>query len=163
MDASRGRPAGDRKSSTLDERRKDRRASSDRRKSGPKAVDVASSLLDGRAGRRRLSANQRRTSRSNKAAVLRRERGQLRPPLVGHRGIGRASLPARLPQASAAAAAGTARDEQGVVAMEQDKEEEEVGEKTRDTGDRHQCSWTPGKVAEAAKAILGDDRQLQAR
>lgn len=123
--------------------------SSDRRKSGPKAVDVSSTLLDGKAGRRRLSANHRRTSRSNKAAALRRERGQLRPPLVeeGHRGIGRASIPA------------TATADDGVIAMEQEKQEEEKEEK----GDGREGSWTPEKVAEAAKAILSDDRQLQIR
>lgn len=169
---SRGRPAGDRKSLTLDERRKERRASSDRRKSGPKAVDVSSSVEEGKADRRRLSANHRRTSRSNKAAALRRERGQLRPPLVGHRGIGRASLPARLPPpapAVLAAAAGgdTAHDDDaaaGVEAMEQ--EDQVTVEKAEDmTGDsgREEGSWTPERVAEAVKGILSDDRQSQTR
>lgn len=157
MDVPRGRPSGERKSLTLDERRKERRASSDRRKSGPKAVDV-SSLRDGKAGRRRLSADHRRTSRSNKAATLRRERGQPRPPLIGHRGIGRASLPARLPRAATAvvpAAESKAHDDGGVAAMEEQGEEK--------AGEDHEGSWTPEKVAEAARVILGDDRQLQIR
>eukprot|EP00903_Cladosiphon_okamuranus_P005981 g5903.t1 len=169
MDASRGRlAAGERKSLTLDERRKERRVSSDRRKSGPKAVDVASTVLDGKAGRRRLSASHRRTSKSNKAAALRRERGQPRPPLVGHRGIGRASLPARLSQAAAAeiaaavavGATASAGDD-GAVAMEQ----EDMVEKSEEGGDGREGegSWTPERVAEAAKAILCDDKQLQIR
>lgn len=165
MDASRGRPVGERKSLTLDERRKERRASSDRRKSGPKAV-LAS--LEGKEGRRRLSANHRRTSRSNKAAALRRERGQPRPPLVGHRGIGRASLPARLPPPTAAAVVAGKEAHDGVVAMVEQEEQEVVVEKlekTEGTGDGggHEGSWTPERVAEAVKAILSDDRQSQLR
>eukprot|EP00752_Nemacystus_decipiens_P018755 g16815.t1 len=171
MDASRGRPAGDRKSLSLDERRKERRVSSDRRKSGPKAVDVSSSVLEGKAGRRRQSASNRRTSRSNKAAALRRERGQPRPPLVGHRGIGRASLPARLPPPTtavlAAAADGKAQgdDDGGLVAMEQEEQEQEqvAVEKTEDTSDGPEGAWTPERVAEAVQAILGDDRRSQMR
>ncbi|CAN0408539.1 unnamed protein product, partial [Ectocarpus sp. 13 AM-2016] len=63
--SGRGRaPAGDRK--TLEGRRRERRLSADRRKSGPKATDVESMRQDGKAGRRRLSDNNRRTSKGNK-------------------------------------------------------------------------------------------------
>lgn len=140
---------------------------------------------DGKAARRRLSDAKRRTSKSSKAAALRLERAQLRPPMVGHRGIGRASLPARLPQATAATAAAAAAaaevaaaeaaavtpegDNGGVVGMEQDKDggrggggdcENEAKEMASGRGDGQ---WTPEMVAEAAKAILGNDRQLQIR
>ncbi len=155
-----------------------------RRKSGPKAVDVEFVREDGKAARRRLSDAKRRTSKSSKAAALRRERGQLRPPLNGLRGIGRASLPARLPQetvapapaadaAAEAAAATPAGGDAGVVAMEQDKDEgeggggdgeNEAGDDARQGGRGDgEGRWTPEMVAEAAKAILGDDRQLQIR
>ncbi|CAM9212999.1 unnamed protein product, partial [Scytosiphon promiscuus] len=97
-DIVRGRSlVGDRRPSALEEKRKERRLSSDRRKSGPKLFDVESTRREGRAGRRRLSDSTRRTSRGNKAAALRRERSALRPPIAGHPGIGRASLPARFP------------------------------------------------------------------
>lgn len=173
--SSRGRaPAGDRR--TLEERRRERRLSADRRKSGPKATDVESMRQDGKAGRRRLSDNHRRTSKGNKAATLRRERTSLRPPLVGHPGMGRASLPARFapplaktkasPPAAAAAEPATTRSQRDavVVAMDEDKEEEEEEKKPAgETGEGDNPHWTPEMVTEAAKVILGGDRQQQVR
>ncbi|CAB1112625.1 unnamed protein product [Ectocarpus sp. CCAP 1310/34] len=169
--SGRGRaPPGDRK--TLEERRKERRLSADRRKSGPKATDVESMRQDGKAGRRRLSDNRRRTSKGNKAATLRRERRSLRPPLAGHPGMGRASLPARFgapPAAAAAAAAAepaTAMSQQdvGVVVMNLDKERQEEEKKpAEETGEGDDAHWTPEMVTEAAKVILGGDRQDQIR
>ncbi|CAN0250356.1 unnamed protein product [Pylaiella littoralis] len=163
---------------TADERRRERRASSERRKSGPKVVDIEWTRQDGKAGRRRQSDQHRRASKSNKAAALRHERGQLRPPLAGH--SGRASLrgsclpPATTTTASAteaaaatAAAAATSKEEsRGIVTMEVAKQEEEEGkeEEGRKKGDgSSEAEWTPDMVAEAAQAVLGDDRQLQIR
>ncbi|CAM9330642.1 unnamed protein product, partial [Ectocarpus sp. 12 AP-2014] len=177
--SGRGRaPAGDRK--TLEGRRRERRLSADRRKSGPKASDVESMRQDGKAGRRRLSDNHKRTSKGNKAATLRRERSSLRPPLVGHPGMGRASLPARFaapllakqratPPAAAAAAAAepaTARSQQdvAVAAMDLDKEEhKEEAKPAEEMGEGDDAHWTPEMVTEAAKVILGGDRQHQVR
>ncbi|CAN0486302.1 unnamed protein product, partial [Ectocarpus sp. 8 AP-2014] len=175
--SGRGRaPAGDRK--TLEGRRRERRLSADRRKSGPKATDVESMRQDGKAGRRRLSDNHRRTSKDNKAATLRRERSSLRPPMAGHPGMGRASLPARFaapllakqratPHAAAAAAEpATARPQQDVatVAMDLDKEEQKEEPKpAEEAGEGDDAHWTPEMVTEAAKVILGGDRQHQIR
>ncbi|CAN0342179.1 unnamed protein product, partial [Ectocarpus fasciculatus] len=178
--SSRGRapPAGGRK--TLEDRRRERRLSADRRKSGPKATDVESMRQDGKAGRRRLSDNHRRTSKGNKAATLRRERSSLRPPLVGHPGMGRASLPARVaaplaaakksatpPAAAAAAAAAepaaTSSQQDVVTAVAMDQEEEEGEKPAGEAGGGDDAHWTPEMVTEAARVILGGDRQHQLR
>lgn len=171
--------AGDRKPSALDERRKERRLSSDRRKSGPKMVDVESTRREGRAGRRRLSDSSRRTSRGNKAAALRRERSALRPPVAGHPGIGRASLPARFPAPALMAPTERApwpallppppptprgeapSGEGGVIAMEQEEEKED--KRFDAAGGAGEADWTPERVTEAARAILSDDMEMQTR
>ncbi|CAM9673984.1 unnamed protein product, partial [Hapterophycus canaliculatus] len=130
-----------------------------------------------------------RTRRGNTAAALRRERGALRPPIAGHPGIGRASLPARFPAPVTGVVAPTATaavrpplpllplppppppppgappsGESEVVAMEQEEEEERQEEQRLDeTGAGHGADWTPERVKEAARAILSDDRRLQTR
>lgn len=116
-----------------------------------------------------MSGTHRRDSR-NKATARRRERIELRPPLGAHPGIGRASLPARLsaPGVVPPAPAGEVEvdieidevqhgDGGGVEAMQQDKPEEETGKV------EEEARWTPEMVEEAARGILGDDRQLQLR
>lgn len=157
----------------VDRKSIERRSRSNRRKSGPKSADVETSRQGGIEGRRRMSDTHRRNSR-NKAAVRRRERSELRPPLAGgHPGIGRSSLPARLPparfsnqtaRASGDAVAGdsvaVAEKSDGVEAMQQDEQEEK---KPTEEEEEEEARWTPEMVAEAARGILGPDRQLQLR
>ena len=112
-----------------------------------------------------MSGTHRRDSR-NKATARRRERSELRPPLGAHPGIGRASLPARLSAPGVVAPArpevevddARKADEGGVVAMQQDNPEEEGEEEKVEEG-----RWTPEMVEEAARGVLGQDRQLQLR
>ncbi|CAM9162670.1 unnamed protein product, partial [Laminaria digitata] len=153
-----GAAAARRRSANPSERKSvDRRSRSNRRKSGPKSVDLETNRQEGKEGRRRMSGTHRRDSRS-KATARRRERSELRPPLGAHPGIGRASLPARLsapgPGVVAVAPAPAVvvdieideaqkEDGGGVEAMQQDKsEEEEKAEEAR---------WTPEMVEEAAR------------
>lgn len=172
MESAEGSNSVARRRSASERKSVDRRSRSDRRKSGPKSVDLETNRQEGKEGRRRMSGTHRRDSR-NKATAKRRERSELRPPLGAHPGIGRASLPARLSAPGVVPPAPPAdeievdteidevqqADGGGVEAMQQDKPEGEgEGEKVEED-----ARWTPEMVEEAARGILGEDRQLQLR
>lgn len=116
-----------------------------------------------------MSDTHRRKSKS-KAAARRRERSELRPPLPGHPGIGRASLPSRLPAPMMSARAEPA-EQPAVAAVVRLPEAtaEDVGKtdlvQPMDEDDKEHdgARWTPEMVAEAARGILGDDTLLQLR
>lgn len=172
MESAEGSNSVARRRSASERKSVDRRSRSNRRKSGPKSVDLETNRQEGKEGRRRMSGTHRRDSR-NKATAKRRERSELRPPLGAHPGIGRASLPARLSAPGVVPPAPPAgevevdieiddvqqTDGGGVEAMQQDKPEGEgEGEKVEED-----ARWTPEMVEEAARGILGEDRQLQLR
>lgn len=127
-----------------------------------------------------MSGTQRRNSKS-RAAAMRRERSELRPPVTGQRGIGRASLPARLtapmmvandgpaeptpnpPGDEARRAAVGADHDSSVEAMQVEEAGQKKDKQTNRSKENDDATWTPEMLEKAAREILGDDKQLQFR